>query len=61
MTDLTQRLCDGDDHHEKSIELYKFIAKVDFDQCNDSFCFKSGGDGDNGELLMYMLAWWLEW
>lgn len=45
----------GIDHHPKSIELFKKIAKIDWEQCGDYFCWKSGGDGDNGETLMYEL------
>ena len=40
------------DHTPKSKEIYDFIADLDFKEGNDFFCFKSGGDGDNGELLM---------
>ena len=42
-------------HHPKSEEIYNAIAKLDFKYGNDYFCFKSGGDGDNGEHLMYLL------
>ena len=53
-----QRWEDGDDHDPRSEEIYKFIADVDFKHCGDSFCFKSGGDGDNGEKLMFILDCW---
>ena len=43
----------GVEHHPKSLELFAHIAKVDFECCGDYFCWKSGGDGDNGETLMY--------
>lgn len=42
------------DHNPKSIELYNFISELDFEN-GDYFCFKSGGDGDNGEFLMDLL------
>jgi hypothetical protein len=45
----------GIDHHQKSLDLYKKIEELDFKHNNDYFCFKSGGDGDNGEQLMYLL------
>jgi len=45
----------GVHHDHRSIAVYKSIAKIDFEQCSDSFCFKDGGDGDNGETLMYLL------
>ena len=38
-------------HNPKSKELFKFISILDFEN-GDYFCFKSGGDGDNGEILM---------
>ncbi len=45
----------GIPHDPRSIELYRSIAKIDFEEGSDYFCFKSGGDGDNGEHLMYLL------
>lgn len=50
-----QRWVDGDEHDPRSEALYKFISDMDFNHCGDSFCFKKGGDGDNGETLMYIL------
>ena len=41
-------------HNPKSQEIYDFISKLDF-KFGDMFCFKSGGDGDNGECLMDLL------
>lgn len=42
------------EHNPKSKELYNFISDLDFAN-GDFFCFKSGGDGDNGECLMDLL------
>ena len=42
------------EHNIKSKEIYDFISELDF-QNGDVFCFKSGGDGDNGEFLMDLL------
>jgi len=53
--DINKRWENGTDHHPKSEELFKRIADIDFKHCNDYFCWKSGGDGDNGETLMYIL------
>ena len=39
------------EHLSQSEELYEHIAKLDL-ECGDYFCFKSGGDGNNGEILM---------
>lgn len=46
-----------DDHDPRSIELYQFIEDMDY-ECGDTFCFKHGGDGDNGELLLSYLDEW---
>lgn len=42
------------EHLSETEELYQFISALDF-EFGDAFCFKSGGDGDNGELLMFYL------
>ena len=41
-------------HNPKSQEIYDFISSLDREH-GDMFCFKSGGDGDNGECLMDLL------
>jgi len=53
--DINKRWEQGIEHHPKSEELYKRIADADWKYLNDYFCWKSGGDGDNGEFLMYLL------
>ena len=50
----------GIPHRPESVKLYEFIEKLDFDECEDSFGFKSGGDGDNGETLMYLFDEYFE-
>lgn len=55
ITDINKRWEDGIFHHPKSEEIYKALEEIDFKYNNDSFCWKSGGDGDNGEELMYLL------
>ena len=45
----------GKDHHNKSKILYDSISAMDLVFSDDYFCWKSGGDGDNGEELMYEL------
>lgn len=55
-----QRWEEGIDHDPRSESLFEFIRKMDEDHCGDSFCFKSGGDGDNGETLMFILDCWFE-
>lgn len=44
---------DGISHHPMSVRLMKFLSKHDYHDYNDYFCWKMGGDGDNGESLMY--------
>lgn len=45
----------GIPHNPASEWLVKKIAEIDFNHYHDYFCFKIGGDGDNGETLMYIL------
>ena len=52
---LTERWEQGIDHDPRSVAIYKHIEKLDFEECGYSFCWKSGGDGDNGESLMYLM------
>jgi hypothetical protein len=54
-TDITKRWEQGTPHHPESVKLFESIAEIDLAHCDDSFCWKSGGDGDNGERLMYLL------
>jgi len=50
----------GINHHPKSVELYRAIAEIDLKYNDDYFDFKSGGDGDNGETLMYVFDIYFE-
>lgn len=59
-TDINNRWENGISHHPKSIELFKAIEILDFCYLNDYFHFKSGGDGDNGEQLMYLFDIYFE-
>lgn len=45
----------GTEHHPKSEELFLFLSELDFNVYGDYFRWKAGGDGDNGETLMYQL------
>jgi len=58
--DINKRWEDGTPHHPKSLELFKHLADIDFKYCDDYFCWKSGGDGDNGETLMYEMDSYFE-
>ena len=52
---FNRRWEDGVPHDPRSVEIYKSIADLDFRLQNDYFGWNSGGDGDNGETLMYLL------
>lgn len=54
-TDITKRWEEGIGHHPESVRLMEELGKIDFELCGDYFCWKWGGDGDNGETLMYEL------
>jgi hypothetical protein len=47
----------GDDisHHPMSERLMEFLAKHDWVDYNGYFDWSIGGDGDNGETLMYQM------
>jgi len=45
----------GIDHHPMSLRMMKFIATHDMNDYNDYFCWKIGGDGDNGEIMLYQM------
>jgi len=51
----SERWEQGKAHDPRSVALYRSIELIDFKEGGDYFCFKSGGDGDNGEHLMYLL------
>ena len=40
-------------HHPQSIALFTKLSNIDYKFGGDYFCWKHGGDGDNGEHLMY--------
>ncbi len=51
---------DGIDHHPMSERIVRFMADHDFNDYDDNMCIKMGGDGDNGEHLMYLLDTFFE-
>ena len=53
--DINKRWETGIPHHPESKRLFKRLQAIDWQHCNDYFCWKWGGDGDNGETLMYEL------
>lgn len=46
---------EGIPHHPQSIRLAKFLLEHDFYDYSDYFEWKIGGDGDNGETLMFQM------
>ena len=54
-TDTNERWRRGIPHHPESKRIFAILAEADFKHTNDYFRWKSGGDGDNGEILMYAL------
>jgi len=54
---LTQqkRWENGVPHHPLSERLGRFLVEHDFRDYGDYFCWKVGGDGDNGETLMFQM------
>lgn len=55
------RWSEGVDHHPMSEALMDFLVVHDFNNYKDYFCWKVGGDGDNGESLMYQMDPFFEW
>lgn len=49
------------DHHPMSLRLMRFLEQHDFEDYNDFFGWKVGGDGDNGEVLMYQMDAFFEY
>lgn len=54
-TDINDRWEKGEVHHANSYLIFEGIEAIDWMYGDDYFCWKSGGDGDNGETLMYLL------
>ena len=52
---IKDRWSDGVDHEPQSIKLVELIGRMDFIHFGDSLCLKTGGDGDNGETLAYVI------
>jgi hypothetical protein len=59
LTDIS-RWENGIEHHPLSVRLMDFLKDHDFNDYNDHFCWKTGGDGDNGETLMYQMDAYFE-
>lgn len=51
----------GIEHHPKAVELMRFLMKYDWEEMDDSLGWSVGGDGDNGENLLYALSVYFEY
>ncbi len=58
--DLTKRWESGAEHHPQSVALYNVLEQLDWDIGGDALSLSSGGDGDNGEHIMYLLDIYFE-
>lgn len=58
--DTETRWENGGAHDPRAIKLARAIAELDHCFGDDYFCWKFGGDGDNGEHLMYLLDIYFE-
>ena len=59
LTEL-DRWGDGMDHHPMSIRLMEFIRIHDWKDYSFYFDWEIGGDGDNGETLMFQMDTFFE-
>lgn len=46
---------EGTEHHNKSFRFMEFLISHDSEDYNGYFDWSVGGDGDNGETLMYQM------
>lgn len=60
MLSVEQRWEQGIEHDPRSKAMYESIAQIDKELGNDFFWFTCGGDGDNGEHLIYLLDIYFE-
>jgi hypothetical protein len=55
----SERWLKGIPHHPKSEKLFKFMYDRDWEE-GGSLDLEYGGDGDNGESLMYLMDQYFE-
>lgn len=53
---ITARWEDGVPHHPVAVAIYRLLERSDWILGHDHFQWKAGGDGDNGEHLMFCLS-----
>lgn len=54
--DIGKRWEEGIPHHKKAEDIFDMIQLSDWAFAEDYFCWKQGGDGDNGETLKFALS-----
>lgn len=59
-TNIEKRWDQGMDHHPDSEQLMRALMEIDDKYNNSSQDLQVGGDGDNGEQLMFLLDVLLE-
>jgi len=52
---INDRWTEGTPHHPRSERLMEFLQEHDAEDYDMAFDWKTGGDGDNGETLMYQM------
>lgn len=60
MSRIDDRWKKGISHDPRSIAIAKGIAKIDENENGNSLDLRFGGDGDNGEELLYLLDLYFE-
>jgi hypothetical protein len=50
----------GVEHHPMSVKLMEWMMDIDLHAYKDYLCLKAGGDGDNGEHLMFLMDGFFE-
>lgn len=50
----------GIDHDPRSTEILNFMDKLDWEECDGSADLQFGGDGDNGEHLLFLMDVYFE-
>jgi len=50
----------GIDHDPRSEKIIRAMARLDWELCDGALDIEVGGDGDNGETMMYLLDCYFE-
>lgn len=59
-TDINVRWETGMEHHPEADKIVRALAELDCKIGGDSLDISLGGDGDNGETMMYLLSIYFE-